>query len=87
MTYPTPDDLDPNFDMGDEPMVRELTAYGDTVNRSAFQLVMGFAMDSLAPEVEAKVRDIISGYYPHITDSLLEDIMEDMQPEPDLWNE
>lgn len=74
-------------DIGNEPMVRELVAYGDTIDYCAFDLVWGFSMDGLAPNVETEVRTIISKYHPYITDSLLEDIMEDMQPEPDDWNE
>jgi hypothetical protein len=61
-------------------MTRELATYGETLNppASALDLVIGLSMHSLPVNQADQVRAIISSTYPVITDSLLDEIVEDL---------
>lgn len=73
--------FDPDFDTDDAIMHRELTEYGETIGKTAFALVWDYSMCTLPTDQSAKVRMIIELAYNDITDSLLDDILDDLSPE------
>lgn len=70
-------------------MIRNLVAIGDTVGRSAIDLVLDFDALRLSGPLMIQVRDTISagnGGRP-VTDSTIEDLIEAMSDDDDNWNE
>lgn len=63
-----------------ENIIRNLVAFGDTIDRTAFSLVWDYAECTLPTDYAARVRTIIEAEVGagNITDSLLDEIIDAM---------
>jgi hypothetical protein len=76
-------------ELNTETVIRDLSAYGDTLTPQmpALDLLLGFADLQLPTDRMAKVRTILEHEFDYVTDSLIEDLLEDMIDADDDFNE
>ncbi len=70
-----------------EDMIRDLVAYGDELGMTAVELLVSWDDCQLDTAESAKVRTIIEHVYDWISDSLIEDLLEELINQDDNFNE